>query len=134
MRKRILKESYSTIKTAEKYREKTTQRFQKHSRNLQERKTKDQLYSSKAAKENVAAFRLGTDKCITQYFDREVKTLQSSVANRLEAGKVVVSALVIKTESSGNGAPGLAGAEVMENSGISTLLQLVCDAFIRCLC
>lgn len=87
-RVRVLNEIRPTQRATDKLREKTAQRYMRHSRQAQEKRTKEKAYISRTAKDALTTVKSVTDKVSTK-FQKDTKSWVAGINDKFEGGKTV---------------------------------------------
>lgn len=85
---RVLNEIRPTQRATDKLREKTAQRYMRHSRQAQEKRTKEKAYISRTAKDALTTVKSTTDK-VSAKFQKDTKSWVAGINDRFEGGKTV---------------------------------------------
>lgn len=83
---RVLAEIRTTQRAVDKLREKTVQRYMRHTRQAQEKRQKEKVYASKVAKDALALTKAASDK-VSAKFQKDTKTWVNGLNDRCEGGK-----------------------------------------------
>lgn len=87
----MLNEIRPTHRVTDKLREKAVQRYMRHSRQAQEKRTKEKTYSSRAVKDALSSVKATTDKVAVK-FQKDTKAWAAGVNDKFEGGKAVFNA------------------------------------------
>ena len=85
---RVLTEIRPTHRVTDKLREKSAQRYMRHSRQAQEKRTKEKVYASRTAKDALVIVKSTTDK-VSVKFQKDTKLWVSGINDKYETGKNV---------------------------------------------
>lgn len=83
---RVLAEIRTTQRAADKLREKTVQRYMRHTRQAQEKRQKEKVYASKVAKDALNLTKIASEK-VSAKFQKDTKTWVTGLHDKCEAGK-----------------------------------------------
>lgn len=87
----MLNEIRPTHRVTDKLREKAVQRYMRHSRQAQEKRTKEKTYGSRATKDALGTVKVTTDKVAVK-FQKDTKAWAAGVNDKFEGGKTVFNA------------------------------------------
>lgn len=93
LRQHVNKELRTAVRSAERIREKASQRLLKHVKALQDRRTRDRLQTSRAVSDVLYATKIALDKMVTP-FNKEVATWLKQHRERLATGRDVYTQII----------------------------------------
>jgi hypothetical protein len=85
---RIQKEFKPVQRQLDKMRERSSQRYTRHSRALQEKRAKDKTVSIKSCREALAAAKASEDRAVS-VFQKDIKAWNTRLVERVELGRAV---------------------------------------------